>query len=488
MDENQFNTSGDIDQPIDNNAEQPTNNTNNTNNTNDTLSDNSTETPQEVIIETAEVTTVEPVTTTKSADSSEPVMGTTESTDSTNPASTTKSAKDRTGLILGIIITIVLLCGCGALAAFAIIKNQPQNIALESFNNLLNAKQVEVTGSFKFNPGDQLKEYIGPINVQIDSHNADSNQYSNTSLSVEYPEFDDPIKLDIGEVMMKDGVFYLKASGLQKIYEDIVEDKLTEYLESQIKSQYQYSLYDACDYSAGAESYFECLDQELDTTDPAVLATIQAKIAIIQDHLENIVQDVDDQWFEFSIDDILDSELIEEYIDTRTKNSVTKAHECFTTMTNNFSSYTPEFSDLYSKNQFMVLNPAQDSFYKITFAPNQLASYLSGIPKTRLVNDYASCNGITLTDNSFGEITASDIEKSLEYLPDIYARFDGFLDHHLTDLKISRDYDYFNIESNLSFTYPNNLVISPPSNSTPVMDAVEDIMTEINQMTNELNY
>ena len=29
MDENQFNTSGDIDQPIDNNAEQPTNNTNN---------------------------------------------------------------------------------------------------------------------------------------------------------------------------------------------------------------------------------------------------------------------------------------------------------------------------------------------------------------------------------------------------------------------------------------------------------------------------
>lgn len=488
MDEKQVNANGDVAQPVDDSAGQPISSSEAptpisepAENTNTVVSETTeviTEQPKAPDSEPKEPVVVSEVTTVAVAESESPNRDASDS-----PAA---SKKKRTGLIAGIIIAILLLCGVGAFAAYAVIKNQPENIALESFSNLMSAKQVAVTGTFNITPGEDLEDYIGPISVNINASKSDANQSSNTKLTVNYPEFDDPINLEFGEVMMSDGVFYLKASGLQKIYEDIAADMIADYIESQLESQYQYSVYDTCYSYSDLDAYLACIDQVVDTSDPAVQATIKSQTAVIKSHIENIIESIDDEWFEFSIDDIMDSDLISDYTSSSTKESTTNIYDCVIDINQNFSNYTGELNDLYSKNQFVVLTPDQESYYKITFDTNKLASYTNGIQRTKLANDYASCYDVTLTDDMYTEVKADDFSKALEYLPDIYAKFDGFLNHHLTDLKISRDYDYFALSSNLSFTYPGNLVISAPAESTPIMEVVEDIMEELEEMADEL--
>ncbi len=529
MDDKSFNNSGDLDQPVDNNTAQPTNHSEQTltnqpaeiaseavevketieslPQTTDSISvSETTETVSEVSSSDTNTTPEVQETTTVTATETAP-----QSTDATSISETATSVvaevvptlssstpspteelsqpkKKRTGLIVGIIIALLILGGGGTIAALAIIKNQPENILIDSFNNLLNAKQVAVTGSFNLNPGNEMKQHIGPINIKINSETSNSNSSTSSSISVDYPSLGQPINLDFGEVAMSEGVYYIKASGLKKIYDGVLHDIVEEQLISQIEDQYSYSLIRQCREIEDRETYNNCINQAYTVTDPIILANIQSQVATIQNHIENIISDVDDKWFEFSTEDILDSNLIKQYIDQKTRDSIIKARDCYNNTFNRLSDYSSELSNLYSNNQFITMQADQDSFYKVSFNADKLTNYISAIPKTKLVNDFASCNDITLTEDMFTPPSTNQISNIIDILPNIYMKFDGFLSHHITSLKVEKDYDYFSISADLSFTYPDNLVITAPADSTPIMDKVEDIMEEIEDIANEINY
>lgn len=529
MDDKTLNTSGDIDQPIDNNAKQSTNNNEQTQN-NESIKQSSEDVPETAEVETittqpsqasedVETLVVTEVATKPSSQASETVeesyttktetdqspngtdgaeIATTTTVvaeaiptpNSNNTPSTEESPqpkKKHTGLIIGLVIAFLLLGG-GAFAALAIIKNQPENILVDAFNNLVNAKQVAVTGSFTFKPGKNLEQYIGPINVKINSETANSNTSSSIGVSVEVPDFRQPITLDFGEIVMSDGVFYIKASGLKKIYDDILYDTINEQITSEMESQYRYSLRRQCYEIDERDAYYDCINQITPISDPAISANIQSQVTMLQNQIEEIINEVDDEWFEISMEDVLDSDIVKEYIDNRTRNTIIKARDCYNNTIKNLSDYSNELSNVYSNNSFITMQADQDSFYKLYLDSDKLAGYINAIPKTKLINDYASCNDVTLTDDMFTSLTPAQLSNVISFFPNIYARFDGFLSHRITALKINRDYDYFAISADLNFTYPSNLVVDAPSDSTPVMDMVEDIMEDMKGIYEELDY
>lgn len=150
-------------------------------------------------------------------------------------------------------------------------------------------------------------------------------------------------------------------------------------------------------------------------------------------------------------------------------------------MLNKKSAYSNELSDLYMNNKFIKIASADDSYYKISFDDAKFANYLNKIPDTKLVSDFTTCSNLNLNKNT--DISAENVNGFTKYLPNIYAKFDGFLTHHLTDLKIEQDTNYYTINSNLSIAYPANLTISAPENSQPIMDLVEEILTDIESIS-----
>ncbi|MBO7718301.1 hypothetical protein J6S37_02300 [Candidatus Saccharibacteria bacterium] len=354
--------------------------------------------------------------------------------------------KKHTGLIVGIIVAVLLLIAGGVFAAFAIVKNQPENIAAESFNNLVNAKQVAISGTFSLTPKGDYVDSMTPVNVKLESKAANANQSATTTISVNYGDSQKTIELEVGEIFLNNGVFYLKASGIKKIYDEFLHDMLEEYLYSGTPSQ----------------------------------------IAAIESRIENIIKKVDDQWFEFSIEDILASELISTYLGQTEKDTISKAYDCSMRIYKNLPQYTQEISDLYSENKFLVLEPAQNSFYKVSFDADNLANYLNAIPETKIIADYTNCNNFQITEETYSKVSSSDLSRAMEELPNIYTKFDGFLNHHLTEVKVEKEDEYYSVTSDINIAYPTNLTITAPSGARPIMDLVQDVIQEITNLYQSL--
>lgn len=397
----------------------------------------------------------------------------------------------RTGLIIGIIIGIIILLGSGTFAAFAIIKNQPDNIAAESVNNLLNAKQVGVSGTFSYTPKGDAANYVSQVTVAIEEKTVESNLSSNLNMSIMIPTLDKTIELSLGEVMLKDGVFYAKVGGITKLYEEVLSDLIDDYILSSLQQSSSYQEIIDCVSNSDQDGAAECMEaaQITETIDPATAQALNTVVPQIKSTLEGIIKKVDDQWIEFSISDILDSNLVSQNLSQSDKASIKKAYNCTVELKNNISQYSEEFSNLYSQNKFVALESSTDSFYKIKLKSAELANYIKAVPNTKAFTDYMSCNGITDTSGISESISTEEVDSFVNSIPDVYARFDGLLNHHLAELKIQSksDIEYYEFSADLNFTYPSNLEITAPSNSLPVMDLVEEIVTDVTKLNQNLS-
>ena len=210
-------------------------------------------------------------------------------------------------------------------------------------------------------------------------------------------------------------------------------------------------------------------------------STIESMATNLLDQVGQIVESIDDQWIEFSINDIMSSDMLS-VVDSSTRRSITSAYECAIDTLNQMPEYSSEFSNLYTNNPFVILTAGQNSFYNISFDADKLANYLNAISQTQFAQNLASCFNTTIPSQSDFAITADDLAPALEYLPQISAKFDGIFDHHLTELKMSEQNDYYSISSDLSFSYPTNLNVSAPTNTRPIMEIVNDVYQQIENL------
>lgn len=167
-----------------------------------------------------------------------------------------------------------------------------------------------------------------------------------------------------------------------------------------------------------------------------------------------------------------------------TRDTISEAYKCTISTLNQIPSYSDELNNVYSQNSFITMTSGTDSFYNISLDANNLAGFLNAMPSTKLASDLATCLN---TDASIANnVTIDEINSALEYLPQISAKFDGIFDHHLTELKMSEQNDYYSLTTDLKFSYPNNIVVNAPADSRPVMDVVEEVYQGIEKISSSL--
>lgn len=403
------------------------------------------------------------------------------STESTGEAVPAK--KKKKGLIIGLIVAIVILLAGGGFAVFAIIKNLPENVAMNAFDNLIKAERITVDGSIDITPKNTASVGIEAVNLSFDTKMASAGQSTDASLKINFVDGTSAQVMNFGQVMMSNGVFYLKVDGLKEFYQDNIRDLLVMNLSNNIELQYQMNKVVDCD-SATGEEYVDCVNNIRDTSMSDVVSD-QLTEQIVGT-IDDVVESIDGQWIEFSIEDILNSEFLTEQvaIPAMTRKEITASYNCMMDTTSRFSTdYANEFSDLYGQHAFLKLNSGQDGYYDVSFDADKLAGYMNNVSKLKFYQDFTKCVDVGVDLSEVEEISVDDVTEMIANMPNVAMKFDGFLDHHLTDMKVNQASDYYNISANMKFGYPSQLEVYAPTNTRPIMDVVEEIYDQIMQLS-----
>ena len=395
------------------------------------------------------------------------------------PAPTPAPAKKkRTGLIISLIVIFLIILGSGGtFATFAVIKNSAENILLDSLGHLVSADQVAASGTLNFTPKNLGLIGIDSILLDFDVKRAQSNQSADANLQINFTDGTSTDLINFGEVMLQNGVFYLHVDGINPLYQNSYRTSVSSYIQANLAMRYTWASREVC-YSIDVyDAYLECINS-IDTNSPELTATIAEQSDQLLSQIDEIVAKIDGQWFEFSIQDILNSDFLSEELalNTATKQGIASAYNCSIDIINHFSNYSDDFSNLYHQYPFVNLTPRQNDSYAVSLDANRLAGYLNNMPSLRFYQDVAKCTNVASPSSPY-QISAADLEPSLQSLPDISLRFDGFLDHHLTNAKVSQSNNYYDFSLDINFTYPSNLQVSAPADSLPIMDLVQEVYT-----------
>ena len=367
--------------------------------------------------------------------------------------------KKSKGPIIAIIaIVAALLVGGGVFAAVAMMSaSQPDRIILSAANNILNAKSLSTNGTMELTMKDAEASGIKSFKFESTEKMQDQNTTGDFNFSVTLAN-DAEINLGVGSVVMSDGVFYFKIDGIKKAYEDNVKELLMG--EAQIYAD------------TDTESIDVSADSGMSTSPEQALASI-----------DSIIDSIEGKWIRVSIDEVLESELMEAAgLDNSTKQMISSAYKCGFDKISNISQYSNEFADYYTQNPFIVMNKGQGDFYDLTYDEEKLANFINAMPKMKIVSDLASCANYSLPSDTSLDVTASDLGSVKDSLGQISAKFDGLFDHRLTELKVYQDTEVGTVSSDITFNYSGNAPVSAPSDSTPVMDVVTDILMIIGDM------
>ncbi len=355
----------------------------------------------------------------------------------------TTPPKKKFGLGKAILIACILalLIGGGVGATFIVMATQPSSIVASAINNMVTAEHISIDGDVNivYNPSSSSDSVT--INLKMLSAGTDHSSNIQVSTDPSVLGVNSPVvSLEVDEVIIDNGNMYFKIKGI-------------------------YGVLYAADTILG--SIFTTGSY---TPSDATLSTIQQ----ISDYAE-------DRWFMVSVEEVMNSSMLS--MDAQSKQKYLDGYNCAKDKLSNISSYSSEFSDLYKSHPFINLEQQADSFYNVSLDSTHLAAYSNEIPNTKFSKDLISCanENINITNNI---ITPEEIDRTMEKFPSVSAKFDGFLDYRLTELKISSADDYYSISSDLKFDYNTPVNISAPSDATSILDAVTYISNIISSSYN----
>lgn len=380
--------------------------------------------------------------------------------------------------IILICVLAALLIGGIAFAAAYIINNQPANILMSAIGNLTSAERVGIDGSVDFTIENSEDIGVSSFNLKFDDQYSGLSNSATATLNINFTDGTKAPTIKFGEVMLSEGVLYVEANGLRDFYNGAFRENIKTTLMNQMLYGYQVTTIENCT-PANDASEAECLDetQAVIVVDPNTEAAASQAIDNMLDQIGEIINSIDGQWVEIYIDDVLDSDMLTS-IPYSTRESISSAYKCVTGVLNQATNYSGELSNLYSQNPFLNMTAGVDSFYDISIDATNLAGYLNAIPKTKFASDLSACYNSGESIESVS-IDAEDLSLMLESAPQLSAKFDGIFSHRLTELKINSQNEFFKLNSDLKFSYPNSINVSAPADHRPIMDVVEEIYQEL---------
>lgn len=392
-----------------------------------------------------------------------------------NPSqiSTAKVPKpNRKGLVVGLIILAVLMLIAGGLAIwFFVFYNNPTKVAFDALGNLVSAENVNTIGSVRIVPpaGVDDSSPLKNIMVNFDSTGALPGA-ANATLSFDL-EFDEKTEGDkeaasaielygleeghfeikLGTVQMTDGVIYLRVAGIMASLEEIGVKEGSPIYESM-------------------QEYISLIDL------------------------------VDDEWWQISVPDIIDSIEPEEQLSEFYKDY----YNCALDLVKEDKS--AELKQLWSAHPFAELEPISrkefgqtasggwNGYYDLKFNTTELASFVNGMVDTTAARNFYACSNAAaqkagITDDA--EISAEDIDEadasdfSALDSNNVITRLEiSRFGHQLKGLTVnSASTTDTQISTSLMFTYQPSTIVAP-DNYRPISELIDEVTAIYNTGAN----
>lgn len=278
--------------------------------------------------------------------------------------------KKHTGLIVAIVTFVVLLlAGIGIAFWYFLCFNNPERVAYDAIDGLL--KQNSLVSTANLSGTIKSEEGNFRLAVSVDASAAGASSSSNIGVELTpvdangKPLSNQVYKFKISNVIISDGVFYIRTEDLAKTVESLMDEVATE---------------------EGS----------------------QEVIAMLKDMISEILNTVDNEWWQVSVPDIID--MIAEG-DPKAE----PAKELYTCMVNIANQDSKgELASLYSDNRFVTVEKSNAvdasmekglAVYGVGFDYDKLANFVNAVPNSTIANNIYSCY------NKYLDATGSDEER-----------------------------------------------------------------------------
>lgn len=344
-------------------------------------------------------------------------------------------------LIAGIVLGILVLVGAGFFSWYFFLFSQPDRVALDAMNHLFNAQNVALEGSVVMTAKDaDSADGLQTITLDLHSNSDHLPATSTAGLKIAYAN-GDVIDLNLGAVVMQDGVLYFRIGGIMDALESA---GLTE------------------DERADAEVFFETLEI------------------------------IDDEWWQISIPDLLAG--LE--LDAAASKQLNSAYDCYVDYLG--SDLTAELGTIYREHQFLSIENTkgrqssakldtgiQDfsrsgtSEYAVDLNFDTLADFVNQIPETASAEDFYACLDKALPDahvdtSNIPEVSADELKELLQEDTELRLYITDWT-HRLRYLTLERDNDDYLLGAQLEFIY-QDFSTETPENYRPITELFDQIM------------
>ncbi len=354
----------------------------------------------------------------------------------------------KTPIILGIILVILVLIGAGFFAWYFCFYSQPEKVISDAVDDLLSADNIVFDGAAIFTPATNEDSALEQIEVDFDSA-ANQAPASSTTVTMKFVFENSEISLEIGSVQVKDGVAYLRVSG---ILDALERAGLTEALQEE------------------ARVFFDTLEI------------------------------IDGEWWEISVTDLIDEFELED----ETTNQLKATYECAYKAIND--SYRAEFAELYREHSFMQLSRVQklefpqesnyqdvvanagSTYYQVAFDYEELANFINALPESDIAEKLYACVNDNLLDSDasaqdFDEVSADELKEAFPEDTRIYFEISNWC-HQLKTIVMQLADEDLAVNLGLKIHQDQQAVITVPDSYRPITELVDEIM----EMTVNLLY
>lgn len=353
-----------------------------------------------------------------------------ETNSSTNP--TEPKPKKKIGLIIAICVAAVLLIGGGVFAAVFMIWRQSDDVVImDAVTGALKQSKSAIEGTIdvKFNKENQDESGVKSMKFTIDGDQDGADMSSNLILSITTAD-DTTTDVAIGGAFVSDGAFYVKIDGIKKAIENI-KSELPE-----------------------------------DATE-------------ILGYLEDLINEVDGEWYKISVSDL------------NLDNDAEEAYDCMVDAINkSFEAESQnELVELYKEHQFLISNKQDgtdskgNAIYNVSWDAEDLADFLNGMADTSTYKSLSSCsNSFDASDTK--DITASDVAMPKD-LQGINLHIDSW-SHELRGISVDFKEDGNELQVELFFLYEDKVNVEIPSDAKSVKDLMGSIEDAIKKIIAEM--
>lgn len=346
--------------------------------------------------------------------------------------------KKRTGLIALIIALLILLLGFGSFAAwYFLYYNNPDKVAYDAINGFLQQKTVVtnglVTSRGKFNGG----EVMVMMNLSNRTNGADGESVVSIKINI-LDENGDSVsehdyEVELGGIVMEDGVIYLRVNKLVDAIDLFLED---------------------------TGSSVEMLDED-------TLA------------LYNLLEQVDGEWWRISVPEVIDG-IID---DSEVANSAKDAFSCLNkVMHDNVNS---KIAAIYKDNRFVNIEAKKDGAtgggyteYDVTLDYDKFADFINATTDSELASEAEACLRKVAGDSTNFDKTYTDADAVRNAMGQTrFTMLVSNFGHNLKAINMSVDDD---LELDAGFTFEHPVVtIDAPTNYRPISELMDLIVDSI---------